>query len=319
MKNTFLHGLSLVLIFLATTGAHPARSVKLALNWKPEPQFGGFYTAEQNLHFKKSKLSVEILPGGAGAPVSQLVASGKVDFGVVTGDEIIVARARGLPLVAVFAVYQTFPQGIMTHNSRKLNSLEEVFSSAGTVSLQKGVPYVLFLEKKYAAKQKAKIVPYVGGIANFLKEKLFSQQCFVTSEPLAARRAGAEPKTFLISESGYNPYTTVVVTTQEKLNKNASLVWDFVKAVRMGWTDYLADSKATNLLMQKMNPSMDIETYELSANLQRPLISTQETESHGLGSMTAARWKTLASQLAEIGVIKSSEVLEPGEYFKNQP
>src|SRR6187402_675271 len=56
--------------------------VKLALNWVPEPEFGGFYAAREGGAFAKEKLDVEILGGGAGAPVVQMVAQGQVDFGI---------------------------------------------------------------------------------------------------------------------------------------------------------------------------------------------------------------------------------------------
>jgi NitT/TauT family transport system substrate-binding protein len=88
--------------------AQPAK-VKLALNWKPEPEFGGFYAANANGNYSKHNLNVEIIGGGDQVP--QMVAAGQVEFGIVAADELITARAKGIDLVAVFAVYQTNPQG----------------------------------------------------------------------------------------------------------------------------------------------------------------------------------------------------------------
>ena len=87
---------------------------KLQLNWVPEPQFGGFYEAERIGAFKKHGLDVEIVPGGAGSPTVQMIGAGSVEFGIVSADEIVVARSRGNDVVALFAVYQTNPQGVMT-------------------------------------------------------------------------------------------------------------------------------------------------------------------------------------------------------------
>src|SRR5436190_13524344 len=50
--------------------------VTLALNWVPEPEFGGFYAAREAGDYKKQGLEVEILGGGAGSPVLQMVATG---------------------------------------------------------------------------------------------------------------------------------------------------------------------------------------------------------------------------------------------------
>src|SRR5438067_2517509 len=84
--------------------------VQLALNWKPEPEFGGFYAAQINGDYQKEKLDVEILPGGSGTPTVQMIGAGTVPFGIVSADEIILARSKGNDVVALFAVYQTNPQ-----------------------------------------------------------------------------------------------------------------------------------------------------------------------------------------------------------------
>src|SRR6266567_2330608 len=99
--------------------------VTLALNWVPEPEFGGFYAAREGGAYRRQGFDVEIRGGGAGVPVIQMVATGRVDFGTVGGDELVTARARGADVVAVFATFQTSPQGIMTHASRHLTSLSE--------------------------------------------------------------------------------------------------------------------------------------------------------------------------------------------------
>ena len=57
--------LVVVTVVSATASAEP---IKIALNWVPEPEFGGIYAAQQSGIFRANGLDVEILPGGAGAP-----------------------------------------------------------------------------------------------------------------------------------------------------------------------------------------------------------------------------------------------------------
>src|SRR5690242_7995775 len=89
----------------------------LALNWVPEPEFGGFYAARETGAYRRQGFDVDIRGGGAGVPVVQMVATGRADFGTVGADELVTARARGADVVAVFATFQTSPQGIMVHAS----------------------------------------------------------------------------------------------------------------------------------------------------------------------------------------------------------
>ena len=57
------------------------------------------------------------------------------------------------------------------------------------MALEPGLPYAAWLKKKYGF-EKVKVVPYDGGVARFVADKGFAQQCFITSEPIAARRQG---------------------------------------------------------------------------------------------------------------------------------
>lgn len=285
---------------LTACGKSSSQKIRLALNWKPEPEFGGFYAAP----YQKDGLDVEILPGGAGTPTIQMVGAGSAEFGIVAADELVVARTRGNDVVAVFAVFQNNPLGIMVHASRKLTSLAEVFKG-GTVAMQRGLSYARLLEKKYGF-DKVKIVPSPSGdVSAFLHDKNFAQQCFITSEPLVARRLGADVQVFPTSDIGFNPYTDVMATSGELLRSKPEMVKSMVAAVRDGLRIYLDDPKPTNLRMQQLNPTMSLDLFTETAEAQRPLIETEETRRNGLGVMTRERWETLIMQLKDLGDIET--------------
>jgi NitT/TauT family transport system substrate-binding protein len=277
--------------------------LKLALNWKAEPQFGGFYTAQLHGEFKKRGLDVTVLEGGSGTPTVQMLGAKKVDFAIVSAEEIIIAREHGADVVALFATYQTNPQAIMTHEERQFKSLKDVFATDGVLSMQSGLSYAQFLLKKYP-QPKVKIVPNLGGISNFLKDPKYSQQCFYTSEPLLAAKSGVKTKVFLVSEEGFNPYTTVVAASGDTLKKDPKTAKAFIEAVRAGWNAYLKNPEPTNKHMATINKSMDTATFTQSADAQKPLIETAETKQKGLGFMSEERWKSLANQLRDLQIIK---------------
>ena len=285
----------------------------LALNWKPEPEFGGFYEALFSGLYQNSKLKINILPGGAGQPVTQMVAAKKVKYGIAAADEVILARAQGAKVVALFAVYQDDPQGFMVRPERKFKSLKDLFQSEGTIAMQKGLPFTLWLERKYAP-IKAKLVPYSGGISSFIRDPRFSQQCFVTSEPLAAKKQNLNPQTFLVSESGFNPYLTVLIAHEDTLKEDAVGVKSFLDATRKGWAAYLAHPENTNQAMQKLNSTLDLATFNEVSQVQKKFIETPETLKKGLGSMNKERWTTLYDQLLQMGLVKSGML--PTDFFK---
>jgi NitT/TauT family transport system substrate-binding protein len=292
----------------AADGAAPLR---IALNWKPEPEFGGLYEAQRTGAFQQRDLAVAIT-GGPGAPVVQMVDAGKVEFGIAAADEVLLARDRGTDVVAVFATYQTNPQGIMVHASRGLKSLPDLFASGGTLAVEPGVAYTKYFAKHYDL-AKMKIVPYGYSIAPFLNDPMFAQQVFVTAEPIAAKRRGADPQVFLIAESGFNPYAAVVITTGKRMREDTKNVVEFVAALRSGWRGYLDDPSAANAVMGKLNQEMDAETFRLGAEAQRPLIEDAFAKQNGIGAMSLERWTTLAKQIRELGLVDKDP--KPEECF----
>lgn len=290
-------------IGFAKDSALAGKQIKLGLNWKAEPQFGGFFAAKDSEIFKKNGLEVDVIEGGVGTPIVQMVAAGKLEFGIASGDEILLSRERGSDVVALFAVYQTNPQGIMTHLEQGYSTIADVFKGTGKLAIQNGLPYSDYLKNKFGT-PKVQLVPYLGGISNFQSDKMYSQQCFVTSEPLIAEKMGLKTKTFLIAESGYNPYTTVLIARKSYIDKNTELTKSMVAAVRTGWEQYLASPDGTNLSMSKINKAMDLATFADSARVQKALIANSETAKVGLGKMTEERWKNLISQLKDLKLLK---------------
>jgi NitT/TauT family transport system substrate-binding protein len=290
-------------------GSQPA-TVRLTLDWKPEPEFGGFYAAKQAGEFERRGLDVDIRSAGAGAPTWQLVATGKTEFATTAADQVLIARSQGADVVALFAVYQTSPQAVMAHKARGLTSLKDVFQNDGILAAEDNT-WLRHCRKQFEPLT-VKLTGYSGGVAAFLARPDYSQQCFVFSEPILARKQdpNADPQTFLIAESGYNPYTTIVITSGNTLRAQPDRVRAMAEACRAGWRAYLDDPAAANRLMAELNTDMDLDTFTQGAAAQKPLIETDETKSLGLGAMTAERWATLGRQLVELGTLSATPPAE---------
>jgi NitT/TauT family transport system substrate-binding protein len=243
-----------------------------------------------------------------------MVANSKVRFGIAAADEVVISQARGTDVVALFAVYQINPQGIMVHPERGFKSLGDVFNSPGTLAIQSGSPHALFLQKQFPG-YKVTFVPYAGGIATFLTDPNFSQQCFVTSEPLIARRKGKPAQSFLIADAGFNPYGTVVIARRQYVAKNQKQTRDLINTVREGWIEYLRAPEPANNTMVKLNRAMDAVSMKEAAEVQKSFILGAGAPAQELGKMTMERWGTLVNQLYDLKLIKTKPVAD--KLFQN--
>lgn len=278
--------------------------MRLQLNWVPEPEFGGFFAAAQDGLYRAAGLDVEIVRGASGTPVPQLTASGQVEFGVVSGDQIITFNERGAKLVGVFAVFHTSPMGVMVKADAPWKSIEELWRSDATIAMEAGLPFVKYLNARFGA-GRVKIVPTGTGLGAFERGTVQAQQCFISAEPVQMEVKGQRVRVFSLADGGYDPYTVTVATRREYLDANRSTCERFIGASREGWLRYLKDPAKYNPTLHALNPAMNLEAMAAAATLQDPLIAPAPGSAVVLGGMTAERWTRLAEQMKELGLIKA--------------
>ena len=315
------HLLSILLLVvgLVGCGASPEPSpssseltkVTLALNWFPEAEHGGYYAALVNGYFKEEGLDVEIQPGGPGVPIIQNVATKRVMFGIANADQVLVGRNEQADVVALLAPLQMSPRCIMVHKKsgiRRLEDLKDMTLAAGS-----GKAYLEYLKTRVNL-ENVQLVPYAGSSALFLKNENFAQQGYVFSEPFVARREGADPHVLMVSEIGFNPYTSLLVTHGETISGQEELVAKVVRASRRGWQDYLANPKTVNAYIHKVNPEMDMESLQFGVEAIKPLCLPGNMSPTELGVMTLDRWQALSDQLKEIDWLDAQ--LDPAMAFE---
>ncbi len=285
----------------ANSAAEKSGTITLALNWFPEAEHGGYYAALVHGYYEEAGLQVIIRPGGPGAPVVSEVATGKATFGVSNADQILIARAQEADVVALMAPIQDSPRCIMVHEESGISRLEELKNV--TLAMSAGRPFALFL-RKHTDLSGVQIVPYNGGVSEFLRGPKHAQQAYSFSEPFTARQHGAKPRCLMVSELGFNPYTSVLFSDRQTVDGQSEMVSRFVAASIRGWEKYLQDPRETNEYIHSINPEMSLEVLDFGVSALRPLCRTPEA---GFGAMDHARWKTLAEQLVDVGLLRPAE------------
>ena len=293
----------------------PPTPVSLQLNWFPEAEHGGFFAADVHELYADSKLDVEIRPGGPGTQVVTQVATGRVLFGVTNADRVLVGHAAGANTVAVMAAMQLSPRCVMVHENSGIRSLKQL-GQVSTLAVSSTATWSLFLQKTVDL-EGVQLVPYTGNVSQFLLNDDFAQQGYSISEPFVASQQMTQPRVLMLSDLGFNPYTSVLITTPEIIRTKPELVAAMVKASVAGWLRYLDDPGLTNQAISARNEDMGLPILAFGARELRALCLTAETPRTQLGRMTEARWKILLGQLVEVEVIEQG-VVDPSEVFTNR-
>ncbi|MEX0819533.1 MAG: ABC transporter substrate-binding protein, partial [Pirellulaceae bacterium] len=206
--------------------------VSLMLNWYPEAEHGGYYAAVVHGYFQEAGLDVTIIPGGPNAPVVQQAARGAVDFGVTNADRIVLGRAQDAKLKALFAPLANSPRCLLVHEDSGIERFEQLQDV--TMMMSREHAWAQFLINKLPLSG-VNIVPNTASLAPFLADPRAAKQGYIISEPFIAKKQGANVRSLLVAEFGFNPYTSVLMTRDENVKQRPELVEKMLAASRRGW------------------------------------------------------------------------------------
>lgn len=272
-------------------GPAPTR-VRLALNWFPEPEFGGFYEGVLGGHYTRAGFEVELIPGGPGAPTLELLATGRAEAAITTGEDLLLKRNRGVQATALYAALQRSPVGLLVHEAGPARIAD---IQSGRVAIEVGSPFQTFLWKRLGWEGRVEAVPTTGTLGAFLADPTFVQQGYITAEPCLAQAAGAKVRFLPASEVGWDPYGVVLAVAEP------APAWAdaFARATQEAWTAYMADPTRANAELQRLNEQLSADGLACITEAQRPFVLGDE----GLGAQSAARWEATAATLVELGLL----------------
>ncbi len=275
--------------------------IRFKTDWYPQAEHGGFYQAQAKGYYRDAGIDVDIQPGGPGVLVWQLMVAGQCDIAVSRSDDVAVWVSKGLPFIAVGAYMEGDPQAILVHDESPVRTFADL--DGKTIMGVPGSNWIDYLKFHYHID--FRLIPSNYGIAQFMADKDFMQQCFVTNEPYYVRKNGGHPRTLLMSDSGFRPYR-ILFTTQGYLKDHAAEVRAFVAASVRGWTDFMnGDPTPGKALIAKANPNMSEEFMDYSIKAMRDwnLVSGRLAEGERIGLMTRRRLEEQVNDLFQLKMI----------------
>ncbi len=101
----------------STSSGTTTTDVKVMLDWTPNTNHAGMYLARQEGYYRRAGLKVTFLEPGQGSDPNQAVGAGTVDFGVSASEQLVPARAAGVPVVSLAAIIQHNTSSLITLKS----------------------------------------------------------------------------------------------------------------------------------------------------------------------------------------------------------
>lgn len=280
--------------------------LRFATDWRAQAEHGGFYQALASGAYSRRGLNVQIVQGGPGVNVPQLLAAGSVELGMGSNSFIpLNLAAQGAPVKAVAAFFQKDPQVLIAHPDPELRSIADLRGRPFLLADASINAFWVWLKARYGFTDD-QVRKYTFNLAPFLADPRAVQQGYLTSEPYTIEtEAGFTPRVFLLADEGYPSYATMVLAPNAFARDNAAALRSFIAASAEGWRDYIqGDGKAADALIRRDNPEMTQAVLDQArAKLKaHGIVDGGDAALYGLGAMTAERWQAFFDVTSQAGV-----------------
>jgi putative hydroxymethylpyrimidine transport system substrate-binding protein len=299
--------LSLVLLVLAAvtlaacgerkepTAAPPQQRLRLMLDYFPNADHAGIYAAKDSGAFSRAGLDVQIqTPSDPAAPL-KLLAAGKVDLAISYEPELLLARDKGLQLVAVAALVQQPLTAVISIGKHAIADPKDLKGkTVGTA----GIPYQSAYLK--AILSRAKVDPAsvrevnVGfNLVPAMKTKKVDATlgAFWNYEGVQLRLEKQHPQIIRMENVGVPTYQElVIVARRQDLGKGGERVRRFVRALGQGQAALRANPAAEVQPLLKANPDLDPKLQLESVKATLPVLFPPAGKPFGW--MDSAQWAT---------------------------
>ncbi len=258
---------------LAPAGAS-AQPVSLLLDFFPNADHVGLYRALAQGDFTHAGLDVHVqVPADPATPL-QLLAAGKVDLAISYEPELMLARDKGLPLVAIAAIVQRPLTSIVSLGSKHITSSGQL---RGKTVGDAGIPYqhsylTTILQRAGVAPSSVKEV----NVGSNLVGAMLSGRVDATLgaywnyEAIQLRQMGRSDNVIHVEQAGVPSYDELVLVAREnEVASRANVLRRFVQALGRGYESVRSDPQAGVNSLVAANPSLSrkLQLASVSATL----------------------------------------------------
>lgn len=276
--------------------------VSHGINFFAQTSQGGFWAALKDGEYAKLNLEVTMRQGNPQISPVTMVASGQHDFNQQTMDTILLSRAQGIPLVALMTPFSDTPLGIMYHAANPLKDFGDLKGRIAYLGFTSN--WYRYIVKKFQLDGKFDVRNFTGQIGPFLADKTSVTQCFISSEPIVAKKQGFDVGYLRVADSGYNPYTNLLFTSEKLIQDRPDVVQAVVTAGLKGWYSFINKPGDYLPFLKQQNPDYDLDLAAEGQKVEATLYTGKTFDKAKFGQITLERVKTIHDQMRDVGVLE---------------
>jgi NitT/TauT family transport system substrate-binding protein len=292
---------ALALIMTAGAGAGlparaqtaPLRPLTIFVGYIANIQFAPLYVAIERGYFAQAGFDAKIEYSFNETDGLSRIGVNQLQFGLLSGEQIILARAKGAPVVYVASWYQRFPVGIVVPADSSIQSPKDLAGKNVSVSAKYGASYIGFqalLNAVGLTEASLKSVQEIGfnTAPVMCSGKVDASVVYVANEPLQIESTCFKTRVFPIADYA-NLASNGLVTNEQTISDHPDWVRGITSAFVRGLQDTIADPAAAYTIAQKYVDNLGddpVQKQVLAGSITLWMPPTGAT----VGSIDPARW-----------------------------
>lgn len=298
----------LVLIGMAACCPDTDR-IRLPMGYVASVQFAPVYVAIDKGYFAKEGIEIEFDYSWETNGV-QLVGAGEIPFAIASGDQVLLAREQGLPILTFVNWWRRFPVAVVALEESGIEAPSDLAGRKVGIPETFGASYIGWraLATEAGLGEGDVTLETIGytQLANLTEERVDAAVVYANNEPVQMEQLGYQYVQFSVAD-----YATLVsngiITNEKTLLENPKLVRGFARAFLKGLEDALADPDAAFDICRKYVEGLDENEATQRAVLEASL---EYWQGDPLGASDLAAWQATADVMLGAGLLSSDVDVE---------
>lgn len=277
--------------------------IRLPMGYIPNVQYAPFYAAVENGYFADAGLEIEFDYSFETDGVA-LVAANELQFAMVSGEQVLLARDQGLPVVYAYAWYGAYPVGVVAKSEQGLASPTDLRGLDVGIPGPFGASYIglrALLQSGGLAETDINLLPIgFNQVEALAADQVQAAVIYVSNEPIQLAAQGYQVDVLAVADY-VDLASNGLITNETTLAENPDLVARMATALGRG-IDFTTRYPERAYELSKLHVE-GLAEADQEVQMAVLLASVDLYQTAPLGYSNPQAWENMQTVLLDMGLI----------------